>query len=125
VGGYKNRTPILSYYLLDIPAEDSGQDFPLDPRHAGVGIIEIAHSVAIDDERKLIFVADYRFSLSRQVSAKLPAAQLCLSITMAFRVRFILFFQLINLDRCFSYIHGCRVTRSYPTLGCARREIGV
>ncbi|KAJ7911330.1 hypothetical protein B0H13DRAFT_2328413 [Mycena leptocephala] len=58
VGGYKNRTPMLSYYLLDIPAEDSGQDFPLDPRHAGVGIIEIAHSVAIDDERKLIFVAD-------------------------------------------------------------------
>jgi hypothetical protein len=49
---------MLSYYLLDIPAEDSGQDFPLDPRHAGVGIIEIAHSVAIDDERKLIFVAD-------------------------------------------------------------------
>ncbi|KAJ7302656.1 hypothetical protein DFH08DRAFT_904878 [Mycena albidolilacea] len=58
VGGYKSRTPMLSYYLLDIPAEDSGQDFPLEPRHAEVGLSEIAYSAAIDNERKLIFVAD-------------------------------------------------------------------
>ncbi|KAJ7927652.1 hypothetical protein B0H13DRAFT_2312280 [Mycena leptocephala] len=58
MGGYKNRTPKLSYYLLDIPAEDSGQDFPFDPRHADVRLSQIAYSAAIDDERKLIFVAD-------------------------------------------------------------------
>ncbi|KAF8145877.1 hypothetical protein K438DRAFT_1991437 [Mycena galopus ATCC 62051] len=58
MGGYKNRTPQLSYYLLDHPAADSGQDFPLDVRCSDVGLRGIGYSAAIDEERKLIFVAD-------------------------------------------------------------------
>ncbi|KAJ7510942.1 hypothetical protein B0H11DRAFT_1035607 [Mycena galericulata] len=58
MGGYKNRTPMLSYYLLDVPAEDSGQDFPLDARHTDVGLADIAYSAVVDGERKLMFVAD-------------------------------------------------------------------
>ncbi|KAF8175065.1 hypothetical protein K438DRAFT_1939775 [Mycena galopus ATCC 62051] len=52
------RTPRLSYYLLDHPAADSEQDFPLDMRCSDVGLSGIGYSAAIDEERKLIFVAD-------------------------------------------------------------------
>ncbi|KAJ7156535.1 hypothetical protein C8R43DRAFT_1234769 [Mycena crocata] len=58
MGGYKSRTPLLTYYLLNKPAADSGQDFPLDARHAEVGLTQIAFAAAVFDERKLMFVAD-------------------------------------------------------------------
>ncbi|KAJ7728138.1 hypothetical protein DFH07DRAFT_851265 [Mycena maculata] len=56
-GGYKNREPVLTYYLLDeIPPHR--KQFSLTTHHAHVGLTEIAHASATDEAKKLIFVAD-------------------------------------------------------------------
>ncbi|KAJ6537232.1 hypothetical protein DFH09DRAFT_1249770 [Mycena vulgaris] len=57
MGGYKERTPILTYYLLDDPAP-AGKEFPLAARTADVGLTGIAWASTTDENKKLIFVAD-------------------------------------------------------------------
>ncbi|KAJ7235721.1 hypothetical protein B0H12DRAFT_1212432 [Mycena haematopus] len=63
MGGYKNRTPMLTYYLLDDAAPRKSRfphksQFPLTERQATVGLTEIAFTSAIDESKKLMFVAD-------------------------------------------------------------------
>ncbi|KAJ7737538.1 hypothetical protein B0H16DRAFT_1571880 [Mycena metata] len=55
MGGYKQRTPILTYYILD---DTNQQPFPLTVRHADVGLSDLAYAATTDEQRKLIFVAD-------------------------------------------------------------------
>ncbi|KAK7036190.1 hypothetical protein R3P38DRAFT_2910941 [Favolaschia claudopus] len=50
-GGWKNRTPMLTYYLFD-------DTKPLNAHHARVGLSDLAFHSAIDESKKLIFVAD-------------------------------------------------------------------
>jgi hypothetical protein len=52
-GGWKNRSPGLSYFLLGV---DEG-DF-VKGRHVKVALSDIAYDSATDENRKLIFVAD-------------------------------------------------------------------
>ncbi|RDB26136.1 hypothetical protein Hypma_006198 [Hypsizygus marmoreus] len=52
MGGWKNRSPVLHYYLLD-----DSTDFP-EEYTVEVGLAEIAYHSAIDEPPKLIFVAD-------------------------------------------------------------------
>ncbi|KAJ7609224.1 hypothetical protein DFH06DRAFT_1247643 [Mycena polygramma] len=56
MGGWKNRSPILAYYLLDDTS--SGTQFPLKARYADVGLTEVAWHAATDEPKKLMFVAD-------------------------------------------------------------------
>ncbi|KAJ7184810.1 hypothetical protein C8R46DRAFT_1343810 [Mycena filopes] len=56
MGGYKNRSPILTYYLLD--ETRARTQFPLKARHATVGLTDPAWTSATDESRKLMFVAD-------------------------------------------------------------------
>jgi WD40 repeat protein len=55
MGGYKNRDPILTYYLLDQSMGDG--DFP-ERRGLELPFTGGATHCAIDEERKLIFAAD-------------------------------------------------------------------
>jgi hypothetical protein len=55
MGGLKDRTPSLSYYLPDASIDG---DFPLSAHHLKVGLTEIAFSSTADTKRKLIFLAD-------------------------------------------------------------------
>ncbi|KAJ7017732.1 hypothetical protein C8F04DRAFT_1154867 [Mycena alexandri] len=55
MGGYKQRTPFLTYYILD---DTHQKPFPLTVRHADVGLSDIAYAATTDEQRKLIFVAD-------------------------------------------------------------------
>ncbi|KAJ7128668.1 hypothetical protein C8R44DRAFT_873362 [Mycena epipterygia] len=55
MGGYKQRDPLLTYYVLGDTTE---QHFPLTARHADVGLSEVAFACATDEQRKLIFLAD-------------------------------------------------------------------
>jgi hypothetical protein len=57
MGGYKNRSPLLTYFLLN-EARPSRGDFPLKARHANVGLTEIAWASATDESKKLMFIAD-------------------------------------------------------------------
>ncbi|KAJ6630036.1 hypothetical protein B0H10DRAFT_1984790 [Mycena sp. CBHHK59/15] len=62
-GGYKSRSPLLTYYLFDDSADG---DFPLQAHHASVGLSDIAYSAAGDDQRKLIFTGEiYKKGLPR------------------------------------------------------------
>ncbi|KAJ6596299.1 hypothetical protein DFH09DRAFT_1407418 [Mycena vulgaris] len=54
MGGWKNRSPILTYYLL----HDAASQFPLNRHHADVGLTEVAWTSATDESRKLMFIAD-------------------------------------------------------------------
>ncbi|KAJ7738177.1 WD40 repeat-like protein [Mycena metata] len=62
MGGYKNRSPVLTYYLLDdtTPRSPSSRilQFPLQARHAEVGLTDIAWASTTDESNKLLFVAD-------------------------------------------------------------------
>ncbi|RDB26014.1 hypothetical protein Hypma_006201 [Hypsizygus marmoreus] len=53
MGGYKDRCPVLRYYLLDEETDDG-----LNPRRINVGLTDIAFHSGIDASRKLVFVAD-------------------------------------------------------------------
>ncbi|KAJ7500633.1 hypothetical protein B0H11DRAFT_785998 [Mycena galericulata] len=63
-GGYKNRDPKLTYYLLDDTAPRAkkypftANELPLTPRHAEVGLTEVATASTTDESRKLMFVGD-------------------------------------------------------------------
>ncbi|KAJ6467549.1 WD40 repeat-like protein [Mycena vitilis] len=56
MGGWKNRAPVLAYYLLDDTS--SGTQFPLKARYADVGLTEVAWHATTDEANKLMFVAD-------------------------------------------------------------------
>ncbi|KAF8192387.1 hypothetical protein K438DRAFT_1720617 [Mycena galopus ATCC 62051] len=58
MGGYKNRSPMLTYYLLDDDAAPRRSQFPLKERQAKVGLTELAWTSATDESKKLMFVAD-------------------------------------------------------------------
>jgi WD40 repeat protein len=55
MGGFKNRDPFLSYFILD-----KGDKIFKDAQHFGIGLSEIAHHSTMDASRKLIFAADSR-----------------------------------------------------------------
>ncbi|KAG8724861.1 hypothetical protein FRC09_013029 [Ceratobasidium sp. 395] len=55
-GGYKNRVPVLSYRFLS--GSEHLTKFP-DEHSVEAGLIRMAHSMALDESRKLIFVGDY------------------------------------------------------------------
>ncbi|KAJ6566797.1 hypothetical protein B0H19DRAFT_714156 [Mycena capillaripes] len=57
IGGYTNRAPMLTYYILD-DTKPSRTQFPLKARHAEVGLTEIAWTSVTDESKKLMFVAD-------------------------------------------------------------------
>ncbi|KAJ7674225.1 hypothetical protein B0H17DRAFT_946677 [Mycena rosella] len=56
MGGYNQRTPMLTYYVLDDVSTD--QPFALTARYTEVGLSELAYGCTTDEQRKLIFVAD-------------------------------------------------------------------
>ncbi|KAJ7433995.1 hypothetical protein FB451DRAFT_1380096 [Mycena latifolia] len=59
MGRYKERTPILTYYFLDESSPSRKRlQFPLVARQAKVGLTELALASTMDEDRKLIFVAD-------------------------------------------------------------------
>jgi hypothetical protein len=55
MGGYKNRSPTLNYFLLD--KEGEGTYFP-EEHFFEVGLAGIARGIAVDESRRLIFVGD-------------------------------------------------------------------
>ncbi|KAJ6561272.1 hypothetical protein B0H10DRAFT_2117892 [Mycena sp. CBHHK59/15] len=57
MGGWKNRSPSLTYYRLDEDAAPK-EKFPLISGHVDVGLTEIAYWATTDEQRKLMFVAD-------------------------------------------------------------------
>ncbi|KDQ56993.1 hypothetical protein JAAARDRAFT_194182 [Jaapia argillacea MUCL 33604] len=52
-GGWKNRAPMVSYFLLD----DEKTGFPTQ-RNIKVGLADIAYNIAVDESRKLIWAGD-------------------------------------------------------------------
>ncbi|KII84429.1 hypothetical protein PLICRDRAFT_46338 [Plicaturopsis crispa FD-325 SS-3] len=56
MGGWKNRSPLLSYYLLDND-DPTSQEFP-ESLSADVGLTDVARYCELFEEQKLIFVAD-------------------------------------------------------------------
>jgi hypothetical protein len=52
-GGYKNRVPVVSYWRLD----NDGTDFPND-HNIDIRLEDIAYHTAMDEQRRLLFVAD-------------------------------------------------------------------
>jgi hypothetical protein len=54
-GSYKNRSPVLSFYLMDRPLAYG--DFPKEVV-VDVGLSGVAYHIATDDQRKLIYTAD-------------------------------------------------------------------
>ena len=52
-GGWKGRDPFLHYYVLDDQSTDYLEGVTMDP-----GLSNVAHHIATDESRKLIFLAD-------------------------------------------------------------------
>ncbi|KAJ6492040.1 hypothetical protein C8R45DRAFT_191124 [Mycena sanguinolenta] len=57
MGGYKSRSPMLTYFLLDDEASGGSESPPME-HHTTVGLTGIAFTCAIDESNKLMFVAD-------------------------------------------------------------------
>lgn len=54
MGGYKNRTPVLNYFIL---GDNDPEMFP-DDHFLEVGLAGIAYHMALDESRRLIFLGD-------------------------------------------------------------------
>ncbi|KAG8719134.1 hypothetical protein FRC09_011581 [Ceratobasidium sp. 395] len=55
-GGWKNRSPALSYYLLDEP--DTGSTSLQRHHSMEPGLVDVARHMALDETRQLIFIGD-------------------------------------------------------------------
>ncbi|KAI5898085.1 uncharacterized protein SCHCODRAFT_02565817 [Schizophyllum commune H4-8] len=54
--GYKERDPFVDYY--DLSTAPSGKGMPKDKVLKKIGLLDIAHNIAIDTNRKLLWAAD-------------------------------------------------------------------
>lgn len=54
MGGYKNRTPVLNYYII---GDDDPEMFP-DNHFLEIGLADIAYQMTLDESRRLIFLGD-------------------------------------------------------------------
>lgn len=70
-GGWKARNPTLNYYLLGDQSSDYLEGVRMEP-----GLSNVAHYIATDESRKLVFVADNdrikSFSFARNFAGKVP-----------------------------------------------------
>ncbi|KAI0671413.1 quinon protein alcohol dehydrogenase-like superfamily [Trametes maxima] len=70
-GGWKERDPVLRYYLLDEQDDEDLESVDMEP-----GLSNVARYVTTDEERKLIFLADddrvKSFSWAQNAKGKVP-----------------------------------------------------